>query len=176
MIPYKHVAHDVGDVLDGHLAHPSRCDQLAINLPPALDVDLPVLEVRRPLAVLEVGSLLNQQLDVLRMLCEERQKRRDRPGDPLETVVDPRRCWPRPALAASASPGRPRPEKVRACWENGGRSFPFPPEAWPPAPALPHPKNPARRTMPSPCPGSPRETRAWPHPYTAAFSSPTIRS
>ncbi len=88
--PVEDVADDGRDPLDRHLAHPPRRHQVAVELLPLLDVDLAVLEVRRPLAVLEVRALLDQQLDERRMVGEELEERRDRPLDPLQTILDPR--------------------------------------------------------------------------------------
>src|SRR5262249_19214927 len=85
----QHVAHHVGDALNGHFPNAAGGNQFSIDLPPSLDVDLPMLEVSWPLPVLEVGALLNQQLDVTRMLGKKCEKRRDGSGDSLESVGNP---------------------------------------------------------------------------------------
>ena len=48
-----------------------------------------MLEIGGPLAVPELGPLLDQQLHVFRMRREERQKGHDAPGYLLQTVLDP---------------------------------------------------------------------------------------
>ena len=48
-----------------------------------------MLEISRPLAVLELGPFLDQELDVLRMSGEKRQEGHDSAGHLLQTVLDP---------------------------------------------------------------------------------------
>ena len=82
------IAHSVDDPRNRHFAKPSSGNQVGIHLPPLPAVLLAVLEVSLLLAVAELSPLLDQQLDILRMIAEKRQVGVDRGRDPLERVGD----------------------------------------------------------------------------------------
>ena len=73
----------VGDLLGRHVADSTFRHQLTIQLPPALDVPLSMLEVGRSLAILEVGPFLDDQLDKMRVFGKKSQDRSrlPRPSD-----------------------------------------------------------------------------------------------
>ncbi len=90
MMPYRTLLTTLRDLLDRDVADSPLGDHVAIELPPSLNVDLAMLEVRRPFAILEIGPLLDQELDERRVLGEELQERGDRPLHPLQPVADAR--------------------------------------------------------------------------------------
>src|SRR5262249_34519267 len=63
-------------------------DQVAVDGAPAFALHLAMLEIGRLVAVLELGPLLHQKLDVIGMLAKESEIGAQRGGDALERIDD----------------------------------------------------------------------------------------
>ena len=72
-------ADDVGDLLRGHFSDASLGDQVTIQLTPALNVTFSMLEISRPLAVLESRPFLDDQFNKVRVFGEKGKIRSEMP-------------------------------------------------------------------------------------------------
>src|SRR6516225_8294496 len=86
--PIDQVADVLADAVHGDMAQPAGGDQDPVQIQPAIGIVFAVLEIGGFLAVLEQGPLLDQQLDVFRLLGKKCQIRADGDGNLLERVSD----------------------------------------------------------------------------------------